>query len=166
MKLTDHAFACNVLTNFESEACATNRNRSYTNVLKFAWKNSWSRFGYTVWVTDIEPTFEYINEYGLPSTGPGSQVWVQVPEYGYGLAQYRWLIRYLFLAGFSLLEPKCGGALRTWHYYLPLNIRAYVCEPLSKETLSLEAPSNSSTPANSSKKTHLQTTSENDVGGH
>ena len=37
-----------------------------------------------------------------------------------------------------------GGALRTWHYYLPLNIRAYVCEPLSQETLSLEAPANSS----------------------
>jgi hypothetical protein len=43
---------------------------------------------YNVWVTDIGPTFEYINEYGshtrdlfrsrFPSTGPGSRVrkWV------------------------------------------------------------------------------------------
>ena len=37
----------------------------------------------TVWVTDIGPTSEYINEYGFPSTGPGSQVRVQVPEYRY-----------------------------------------------------------------------------------
>ena len=35
----------------------------------------------TVWVTDIEPIFEYINEYGFPSLGPGYRVQVQIPKY-------------------------------------------------------------------------------------
>ena len=43
------------------------------------------RYVLTVWVTNIGPAFEYINEYGFPSM-------VQVPNYRNRLAQYRWLI--------------------------------------------------------------------------
>ena len=36
--------------------------------------------------------------------GPGSRVRVQVPEYGNGLAQYQWLIRYISKSNENLLK--------------------------------------------------------------
>ena len=40
MKLADHTYNCNSLTNFEYEAHAMTGNGSYMNFLKLTWKNS------------------------------------------------------------------------------------------------------------------------------
>ena len=40
VKLTDHTFFCNILTNFEYGEHAMTGNGNYANLLKLAWKNS------------------------------------------------------------------------------------------------------------------------------
>ena len=46
MKLTDHTCACNNSTSFECEVQAPG-NKSYINLQKLAWKNSWKHFEWT-----------------------------------------------------------------------------------------------------------------------
>ena len=40
VKLTGYTYACNSLTNFESEVHAMTRNGNQVNLLKLAWQNS------------------------------------------------------------------------------------------------------------------------------
>ena len=103
---------------------------------------SFCEFTGTVWVTDIGPTFEYINEYGsrFPSTdpilgiylGPGSQVRVQVPKYGsrsrswpnigvtYGMSHWYWANFLTWTSNrepgpvLGNLDPYSGTWTRTW----------------------------------------------------
>ena len=47
MKLTNHTFACNSLTNFEYK---TQTRKKYVNLLKIDWKNSWNQIKWTYFV--------------------------------------------------------------------------------------------------------------------
>ena len=47
VKLTDHTYASNSLTNFQYEAHSTTRNGFYVNLMKVAWKHSWNHFRWT-----------------------------------------------------------------------------------------------------------------------
>ena len=99
-----------------------------------------SKFDSTICPIDIEPTSEYINEYGFPSmvqvheygshtrdlfrsrfpsTDPGSRVQIQVSKYGFWLAQYWWDIRYIPQRGLELpvilsIHLKPAGNLHSW----------------------------------------------------
>ena len=75
MKLTDHTYACNSLTNFYlNQSIEITRNRNHAKLLKLAWKNSWNHIKWTYFWRVFSPLKPLCSSlpswcYQLASTG-------------------------------------------------------------------------------------------------